>query len=735
MVIDRSSVHVMIGRQDFILIYVGLAATTGYPVEITILIRALTSSIWGQSSDTGGPPHLDAKLLQVLDAGTFPGDPSAQVQEYMYGWWMAVDEPTPPCVLGPSTFRACLDHHRIVCFGRPDPTTFEKPHYSWGQGVFSNKGTCSGCAAMSGIVTAATDELRELRLMVDAVESTLDMERNLSNRRASGAHALMTSALLKEADNGMVSVDSATGLTHSVQVGPSNVEGTVRLPRRGSKMAERLRQAAEQELQQLQIRPNLKWTASVDLDVSNLRDMLGSRYNNALEGSHSGYDTELEDGILTANGSDGPSEPLVVGPIFDNLSPDIIDPPALMSDEVPTIFNHHPFRLRDPMGSELAGIIKKHFDRHGKHGQKSGSHIIPRPVTPDLELRHYTIPPVPNRQLHHMSDTGLQSSVALPSSITLDLPDATLCDIEALSTIAEWDPEAMAVDGSEVGLWPPIAESRPGDKVLESEPGSPVLPFSLGNVAALFDDSSDREGGARPGVASPPQSATEASTLSLADVIGLFEEGDTEAGPHSATPSRLAISQDTSQAGYFSAANVAGMFAGSSDDEPLIASGAVEDVQVGEEVQAIQVQNVAGLFGDDASDDSESMPDIRHLPEAPLMDVVTSDMDNTQISLTGTATVRDIVGLFSDDSSNEDITPDRHAIILGHTSESPPITLDQVGQLFADSSEDDDEDAEGDDDLEEDSGEPNISENTSAARGPYTSMTFQNIPDNWLEGI
>lgn len=168
---------------------------------------------------------------------------------------------------------------------------------------------------------------------------------------------------------------------------------------------------------------------------------------------------------------------------------------------------------------------------------------------------------------------------------------------------------------------------------------------------------------------------------------------------------------------------MAGLFADSSDEEPLVASGTVEDVQV---------QNVAGLFADSDSNDSESMPDTRPPPEDFHMHVGTFNMANT---LPTAATARDIVALFSDGSSNEDMPPERQTFMSGHNSESPPITLDQAGQLFADSSEDEDEDAEGEDDLEGDSGQPNISENSSAASGPYTSMTFQNIPDNWLDGI
>jgi hypothetical protein len=162
----------------------------------------------------------------------------------------------------------------------------------------------------------------------------------------------------------------------------------------------------------------------------------------------------------------------------------------------------------------------------------------------------------------------------------------------------------------------------------------------------------------------------------------------------------------------------AGMFASSSDDEPSFVATMMEDLHVGQGEQSLSVKNVVGLFTDDGPDVTQSIPDAGPPPSSPPL----------------TPSIRDVVGLFSDNSNEEDTPSAGHNITLRAASISPPVRLDQVGHLFADSSEEEDEDAEGEDDLDDDGGH-NISRNTSSAAGPYTAMTFQNVPDEWLDGI
>ena len=79
----------------------------------------------------------------------------------------------------------------------------------------------------------------------------------------------------------------------------------------------------------------------VDLNVEDLRDLLGGRYNDCLEGSHSGYDTDLVDGTVTGSHSPEPSNPTMKAAAFEELSGDIIVPPDLPPDKIPTIFHHY----------------------------------------------------------------------------------------------------------------------------------------------------------------------------------------------------------------------------------------------------------------------------------------------------------------------------------------------------------------------------------------------------------
>ena len=303
--------------------YIGLAAATGFPLEIPILTRSLVAYMYTTPTAQNVVLDLDFKVLQALDAGTAIGDPSAIAEKYACAWWLRIAPPHEDgAFLDTVTMNECLQEHRQFTKYIAPKMTFEKPGYMWGRGLLS-KGTndvgCEDCRPMRAIVTAACDELRELRQVVDSLESVFDVECELSNCWAGGAYSLFTSAELKGMREGEIAGDAETGVQQEVPSAPPQlVAGSIRHPKKGPEVVTQVRQAAEADLLDFQSRPSLKWTWGVDLEIEDLQNLIGSRYHGQLMQSHSGYDTDLPDSSVTGSNSDYPG-PLPPRPVFDEL--------------------------------------------------------------------------------------------------------------------------------------------------------------------------------------------------------------------------------------------------------------------------------------------------------------------------------------------------------------------------------------------------------------------------------
>jgi hypothetical protein len=251
-----------------------------------------------------------------------------------------------------------------------------------------SRNDCDTCPALRAYAGVACDELRELRQRVDAMETHFDVEEKDSGRRATGFHSLMQTAELKEMEYGAVAKDAETGQEEEIPPAkPFFVAGTIRQPRKGAMVAEKVRQDAELDLADFQARPSLKWTYGTDVEDKDLHDVMGSKYNGELDGSHSGYDTDLELGTVTGEDSPSPTGRLR-DTSFEELGTDIINPPELLPEDVPTIFRCFSFAL----GTDLARIMAQKFTKQRqKHGKKA--HIIRRPWTPDLDITAFSVPP------------------------------------------------------------------------------------------------------------------------------------------------------------------------------------------------------------------------------------------------------------------------------------------------------------------------------------------------------
>ena len=391
-----------------------MAAATGFPLEIPILTRSLIASLFQTHDQDDAAVGLDLDLLMVLDAGTPPNDPSALVSEYRYNWWHGVRPPVPGNILWSGTFLECITLHRKLIPPVPAVTSFEKLAYMWRNIRRATGSLCAVCPQVQAVAIAACEQLQTLRQQVDAFETCYDMERELANRRASGLHALFGSALIKETDDVAHPYDAETGIQAPAPA-LMDVSGTIRRPRKGPEVVERVRAQAARELVEFQCRPNLKWTWGADLEIEDLPDMAGAVYNNKQHWSHSGYDTELADGSVTGIDTPPPSPP---GKRWrcDALSSDIMDVPALTEDQIPAIFNYYPLsrRIADS-NTEFMETLERRYskDRVGRQDSEPAA-VIARVATPELPIQSYTVPTPPSPGAFTMLES--QKEVCDPSS-------------------------------------------------------------------------------------------------------------------------------------------------------------------------------------------------------------------------------------------------------------------------------------------------------------------------------
>ena len=401
---------VLIVFKLFAMRYVGLCSATGFPLEIPILMRSLVASISkGRPSKKDKPMGLDLTLLTVLDAGTRPGDPSALVSKYKHDWWLRTECPSTEAIFWAGTLRECIMFHREYVKPIEPATSFEKLEYTW-RNIPAAGNECNDCPKFRSIAFTACEQIQMLRQQVDAFETIFDMERELSNRRAAGFHALYESAVVKETAANAEPYDAETGLSTPAPPKPE-VAGTIRRPKKGPVVVKRVQAQATQDLHAFQSRPNMKWTWGADLEVDDLKDMAGAVYNNLQHLSHSGYDTDLADGTLTGVGTPAPTPP---GKQWRNepLSTDIMDVPPLPEEKIPDIFNYYPLARRRDAPAELVDDLERQYSRQKRHGREKmqAHHVVARPRTPDLAITSFRVPTPPYARHTPSAASGVEIS-------------------------------------------------------------------------------------------------------------------------------------------------------------------------------------------------------------------------------------------------------------------------------------------------------------------------------------
>lgn len=471
-----------------------MATATGFPIEIPIITRSVVASLARTSpaENTFLVPQL--QLLRALDAGTSEGDPCDTVRTYACDWWNAGQTPGMHTLLGPDTQAACLEHHQQYCDLSPGTTTYEKPAYSWAATGNAAAMSCPTCPALNSIVVAVVDELRQLRLQADALDTLLDTECGLSNRRTAGAHSLFSAAILKD--------------TGSEGKFPIKVAGTVRKAKKGPEVVERVGKEAGEGLKRLQELPDMKWTSGVALSHLDLIDMMGSAYNNRLEETHSGYDSELPDGTLTGVDSDAPP---VRGKArkerFDALSPDIVDPPTLGLEDIPTVFQIYPLAQRNT-DDRLQEALQERMPMMKLPKYRKNPPIVRRPVTPPQEITSLHIPLPPT--MSFPTTKGMATS----AQVTADDIANIWASSDDETPTAGSAPQLAAINVSD------LAAAWSDDEATSAQETGDIGNIGIGDLAdAWKDDESDASD--RP-----------AGTIGLKDMVAAWDNESNDGNPY-----------------------------------------------------------------------------------------------------------------------------------------------------------------------------------------------------------
>jgi hypothetical protein len=376
--------------QSFSLYWVGLAAATGLLIDIPVVTRSIARAML--YPDTG----LDLDMMLILDAGNHPSHRTGTVQHYEADWWTKDEAPRIGDYLNFNRLASCLSFHAQVCNESiksfSTGTGTDKPvagHERMAPEPIIHL-SCNRCMRYRGVAIDALQNIHSLRAQIQQQEATLEQQRLLIMRRASGFNKLYEAAVIKDTEVPVTTLAPAETeqLAPSVTAHedvpapqpsapqPSAPESSApessaprqlrarkhfQQERRGTaaqraqskkakkptkltnaQLAEILRQHAVAERDTLTRHPSLKWTWGEDLDRGDIRQLFRGADRN-YELPHSAYDYSLKTGRFDGEDSDFASIPRTENwqhsPIAEQKVISELD-----SDEAPIHFGRFPLR-------------------------------------------------------------------------------------------------------------------------------------------------------------------------------------------------------------------------------------------------------------------------------------------------------------------------------------------------------------------------------------------------------
>jgi hypothetical protein len=305
-----------------------MAAATGLPIDIPIIIRSLSRHFYRTAPRHGNSSiALDRNFLLSMDAGIIPaGSDEASserfVEKFLFEWWnkRGNDVIVNDEMLSMNNIDKCLSFHRhqinlLRTETKPGSYHFPvKPCYIWKPDAaepITRSDCCKRCRLYRAVAMGTLDDHRDIRNLVQAMEISYATERQQTLRRAAGYNQLFEYLTIKE-QNPIAS--TTTGPENLPIPLPSSSQSqlrplvTSRKGKKGKKIADRRaaseasRQDAISDLTRIKNIPCLKWTWGASMSASDLPDFrrlmeMGDKQ------SHSGYNTALPFGSDTRSSS------------------------------------------------------------------------------------------------------------------------------------------------------------------------------------------------------------------------------------------------------------------------------------------------------------------------------------------------------------------------------------------------------------------------------------------------
>src|SRR5882757_288816 len=337
-----------------------MAAAIGQSINIPILIRALACDLYkvGPPADTW---TFSRDFLLGLDAGVDPDDPTAPVNSYLLDWWTGQSAPDQCDILSTTTLLQCLVYHQRVSGKMTWPAERSTRTDEWQRDLaLMPEGLtieCGQCRLYRAVSVRVMDSVQDYRHHLNGLKVAQDTRVEQTTRRAAGFFELHQAAILKENTvtlERQAAAEEAGESSFSLLRQRSTAKGKNRPSM--SRVVARVQDEANEELQRLATRPDVKWTWGVDLipsDVLRLANMLPK------PDMHFGYMQSLRDGRLapgsvTTEWQDDGLCTMYVGP----------DIPLLPEHLWPLHFTEPPLRSwsPDPVIEQLKAAIGQSSD-------------------------------------------------------------------------------------------------------------------------------------------------------------------------------------------------------------------------------------------------------------------------------------------------------------------------------------------------------------------------------------
>lgn len=361
----------------FSMSHIGLATAMGHSLDIPPITRSLARH-YEDTAVANTDFVLDEKLLQFLISGNFDV-PDTHIRQFAQDWWNELNESS--LILSPKTSRECVrfhikEHQRVmeeakngkgpaVVPAPPDLYKVDKPSYSWHGKTWDEPSAdhCIYCRSYRAVCLGTGDQIRDLRNLVNAMETAHQSERTLAMRDCAALNCIYERVVFEE---------TAAGLSKEAATSKSGKKSGKKAAKAKVATAEAATAEAAMAKNEkvTQYDPSSKWTWGVKLTEGHIKSMVRAADNN-FKLPHSGYDESLDDGSMPSE-SAGPTrseherleDEAKNPPLYEKMSSDVWEERDLEPHEFPKAFECYPllrgssrkYHLRNNVGTGVCEV-------------------------------------------------------------------------------------------------------------------------------------------------------------------------------------------------------------------------------------------------------------------------------------------------------------------------------------------------------------------------------------------